>query len=355
MTQTFNAKKSTGQNQCQWIAADVPTKRLNFQGFNFSYKHINPQTSKCIPTLFISGAFQSMQSWYRFAKYFLTKGKPVIMVDLPGTGESDPLPSDFGQDFLAESIGLMLADAGVERVSIVAASYGTPTAYCFSQAFPDKIEQLILCGTMREIPDYVKEGLSHTLITLKSGSIENFANEVMGFSGPYQGQGLLCTDSSRKITKHKVAMRLLYGQLISMTPLEKTKYELNTLRLIKHGSMDLNDAPACNTLIFTGEHDCFTLPCYGKEMANLLKDCTFTTVRHADHLVHIEQFNTTAELIYHFSYGIAINSISNLNPIERLGTRHKLRDPQFSSAPHPFGAVSDNSSFHHPSCAPLAA
>ena len=311
-------KESFRNQPC--IVSTSSVKCTSYLGFKFSYQKISPLNADPIPALFVSGAFQSMQSWHRFAKYFLARGKSVIMVDLPGTGDSDPLPCSYGQDYLADAIKLMLDEAGVERVSVISASYGTPTAFCFAQAYPHKVESLILCGTMREIPDYVKDGLSHTLITLRSGNIKEFAKEVLGITGPYKGQGLLCTDPKRQISKHRVAMRLLYGQLISMTPLERIKYELNTLRLIKHGSIDINQAPACNTLIFTGEHDCFTLPSYGKEMASRLPNSNFTTVRNSDHLVHIEQFRTTAELIHNFSYGLPIDCVPNLNAIEYVGT-----------------------------------
>ncbi|WP_216910086.1 alpha/beta fold hydrolase [Synechococcus sp. CCY 0621] len=329
----FQSTNKDQLNPC--IIASAPTKRLIHCGFHFSYKHIQPGAAQHIPTLFVSGAFQSMQSWYRFARYFIEQGKPVIIVDLPGTGASDPLPTSFGQDFLAETIGVMLDDAGIERVSIVAASYGTPTAYCFAQFFPHRVDNLVLCGTMKEIPEHLRAGVAHTLIPLRNGDMGQFANEVLGISGPQKGNGLLCTDTTKRVERHKLAKRLLYSQLVNMNKLDRHKYELNTLRLLQHGKINLNSTPSCNTLIFTGEHDCFTLPAFCKEIADAFPACTFTTIRHADHLFHIEQFETTSELLYRFSYNLPIEKVPQLNQIERVGKIYRTSQGSAQPANNP--------------------
>jgi pimeloyl-ACP methyl ester carboxylesterase len=49
--------------------------------------HVRPEFA---PIVFLSGAFQTMDSWARFAKAF-TPLTTVVLVDLPGTGRSDVL------------------------------------------------------------------------------------------------------------------------------------------------------------------------------------------------------------------------------------------------------------------------
>ncbi len=303
-------------------SANTPAarKRLIYKGFQYTYIYISSSKPAETPTLFMSGAFQSMQSWQRFARLFIERGKPVILVDLPGTGDADPLPLGFDQHFLADVLKATLDDARIPRVSIVAASYGTATAYCFAQRYPDRVRNLVLGGTMKEIPSHLRSGVAHTLIPLREGRMDQFANEVLGISGPQKGNGLLCTDPSKKVARHKLAKRLLYTQLVNMTPADCRKYELNTLRLLHHGRINLEQPPRCNTLVFTGEHDCFTLPTYCREIANALTACTYTTVKHSDHLFHIEQFETTSELTFRFSYDLAIHDIPQLNTIEKIGS-----------------------------------
>jgi pimeloyl-ACP methyl ester carboxylesterase len=261
-----------------------------------------------------------MQSWERFAKLFIQRGKPVILVDLPGTGEADPLPLGFDQHFLADVLKATLDDARISRVSIGAASYGTATAYCFAQRYPERVRNLVLGGTMKEIPSHLRSGVAHTLIPLREGRMDQFANEVLGISGPQKGNGLLCTDPTKTVARQKLARRLLYAQLANMKAADCQKYELNTLRLLHHGRINLEQPPRCPTLVFTGEHDSFTLPTYCKEIAKALPSCTYTTIKNSDHLFHIEQFETTADLFYRFSYDLAISDIPQLNAIEQIGS-----------------------------------
>ncbi|WP_216904795.1 alpha/beta fold hydrolase [Synechococcus sp. CCY 9618] len=314
-----------GGYQCDQLIASVEPKRLQFRGFTFYCKDIPAGIPGTIPTLFISGAFQSMPSWHRFARIFLGREKPVIMVDLPGTGRADPLPTEYGLEYLADAIKYLLDELGHQKVAIVAASYGTPIAYRFAELNPSMVESLILCGTMKEVPNHIHGDLAHSFKTLEEGNMEQFANELLGVSGPQQGCGLICTDPQKPIARRKLAHRLLHSQLISMNAADREKYVINTKRLLNHGRIDLTNPPNVRTLVFTGEHDCFTRPDFCREIASAFPLATFTTIQQADHLFHIEQFDTTAELLFRFSYNESINDIPMLNNIEIVRRKIKKR------------------------------
>lgn len=155
--------------------------------------------------------------------------------------------------------------------------------------------------------------------------MEQFANELLGISGPQQGCGLICTDPEKPIARRKLAHRLLYSQLINMNAADREKYVINTKRLLNHGQIALGSPPAVRTLVFTGEHDCFTRPEFCREIASAFCKATFTTIQQADHLFHIEQFDTTAELLFRFSYNQPIDDIPMLNAIEVVGRKIKKR------------------------------
>ena len=93
-----------------------------FEGFRYITRCL-PHASAEPPVLFISGAFQSMGSWKKFADHF-SRFRTVVLCDLPGTGEADPLPSRFGLDFLACALANVLGELGIPTVDIVSASYG---------------------------------------------------------------------------------------------------------------------------------------------------------------------------------------------------------------------------------------
>ncbi|WP_216910084.1 alpha/beta hydrolase [Synechococcus sp. CCY 0621] len=314
-----------GGYQCDQLIASVAAKKLSFRGFSYYCKDIPVATPDITPTLFVSGAFQSMPSWHRFARLFLGRGKPVIMVDLPGTGRADPLPTEYGLDYLAATIKHMLDELGHHKVAVVAASYGTPIAFRFAELHPSMVESLVLCGTMKEVPHHIHGDLAHSFQTLEEGKMEQFANELLGVSGPQQGCGLICTDPEKPIARRKLAHRLLYSQLINMNAADREKYVINTKRLLNHGQIALGSPPAVRTLVFTGEHDCFTRPEFCREIASAFCKATFTTIQQADHLFHIEQFDTTAELLFRFSYNQPIDDIPMLNAIELVGRKIKKR------------------------------
>src|SRR5688500_8308871 len=87
------------------------------------------------PTLFVSGAFQTMESWTRFARAFQPY-TTVVLVDPPGMGRSAVLPPDAGLDVLAGCLLRVLDELDLAQVTLVAASYGTPAAYRLAQLQP---------------------------------------------------------------------------------------------------------------------------------------------------------------------------------------------------------------------------
>ena len=318
-----------GGYHCDQLIASVKAKKLEFKGFSFYCKDISAGPTDSVSTLFLSGAFQSMPSWHRFARIFLGRGKSVVMVDLPGTGRADALPTTYGLDYLADAIKFMLDELGHQKIALVAASYGTPIAYRFAELHPSMVQSLVLCGTMKEVPHHIHGDLAHSFQTLKEGKMEQFANELLGVSGPQKGCGLICTDLEKPIARRKLAHRLLYSQLVTMNTEDREKYVINTKRLLNHGRIDISSPPAVKTLVFTGEHDCFTRPEYCREIASAFRKATFTTIQQADHLFHLEQFETTAELLFRFSYNKPIDVIPMLNPIQVLGKgiRKRVRIP----------------------------
>jgi pimeloyl-ACP methyl ester carboxylesterase len=298
---------------------DARPKWLVLDGHRYCYKvYSDPDFTKT-PLFLVSGAFQSMQSWNRFARYFYRRRVPVIVADLPGTGEADALPSGFGASFLADSVRKVLDAAGVGRVSVGSTSYGTPIAYVFAQREPDRVENLVLAGIMKQIPSHLHFGVRNTLLQLKKGRMEQFASEVLGITGPQKGNGLLCTDTEKPVARRRLAQRLLQAQLENMSSADRTKYEHNTIRLLTHEPLDLQQPPRCRTLVCTGEHDCFTRPEYCRELAGAFESSLFTTFKEADHLFHIEQFQVAADLFYRFTQGLPLVDVEGVNEIECFG------------------------------------
>src|SRR5688572_14549117 len=153
----------------EWLAID---------GLRYCYR-VFPHTRPAFePTLFLSGAFQTMESWARFARAF-SPCTTVVLVDPPGMGRADPLPSHVGLDLLAEAVRGVIDHLALDRINLVAASYGTPAAYRLAQMYPSRVARIALAGTMKEIPAHVRERVRATTTAALRGDGELLAQQVV--------------------------------------------------------------------------------------------------------------------------------------------------------------------------------
>jgi pimeloyl-ACP methyl ester carboxylesterase len=243
--------------------------------------------------LFVSGAFQSMDSWARFTRAFAAH-TTVLLVDLPGMGRSDPLPADIGIGFLADCLEQVLDEHGIERANVVAASYGTPSAFELARTRPTRVERLALAGTMRELPAHRRERIAHTIGLARRRERDALADEVVG--------GMLCHDPSLAIQRRGAAARVLRANVLRMSDPDLDKYAANTERLLNAPPLDVSATiGGPEVLAFTGEHDVFTPPEENRRVAASFARAWFTTVRCADHLFHLQCADTVAALLVRFA------------------------------------------------------
>ena len=143
-------------------AAARPGDRwLEHDGLRFCHRVLHHPDPAFPPTLFVSGAFQTMDSWARFARAFQPH-TTVVLVDPPGMGRSAVLPAEAGLDVLAACLHRVLDELGLAQVTVVAASYGTPAAYRLAQLHPDRVARVVLAGTMRQIPPHLRARVAAT-------------------------------------------------------------------------------------------------------------------------------------------------------------------------------------------------
>jgi pimeloyl-ACP methyl ester carboxylesterase len=259
------------------------------------------------PTLFLSGAFQTMESWARFANAFAPE-TTVVLIDPPGMGRAAPLPASAGVDFLADAVLGALDHLELRRINLVAASYGTPAAYRLAQRFPSRVARIALAGTMKEIPPHVRERVRATIAAATARDREGLAQQVV--------DGLLCHDPAAAIARRDLAKRVLRGGLVKMSGQQMQQYAANTARLLEHQPLDVrHPIRGPKALVFTGEHDCFTLPEACLEVAAAFEQAWFTTIRGADHLFHLEQFDAVCGLLLAFMHDRAAGGVEGCAPL----------------------------------------
>ncbi|MEI8046048.1 MAG: alpha/beta hydrolase [Bacteroidota bacterium] len=287
-------------------------KKLVFEGFSYFFREISctdRSARRKYPLILLSGAFQDMNSWRRYVNAFKNE-YTIILLDLPGTGKSDFLPETYGLEFMTNALLNVVANLDTEKVEIVAVSYGTPIGYSFAKKFPQKIAHLVLCGTMRKIPDDKWEATAHTVKTLSENNMHEFVMQVLN--------SLTYREQPEKINNFYLVERILYSCLLKMNDDFKLRFAENTRRLLMHAPLDISSKMNTRTLVMTGEYDVFTRPEYCKEIARSIENSIFLTIRNADHLFHLEQFDATEQIIRNFLQDKPLENMAEIKEIEYL-------------------------------------
>ena len=286
------------------------TREITHKSFNYCYRIYKNVEEEFDPIFFVSGAFQNMDSWKMFSSYFMKK-TTVIVADLPGVGSADFLPEEYDLDFLADCIYRILEETSIRNVYMISASYGTPISYKFAQKYPHKVSLLTMAGTMKQIPERLKKIIAKSFQFAKARNSEEFAQYVLKNGLMYYEK-----DAINKINRFAVVERVINRQLRAMDSLSMDKYISNTNRLLNENPLEVSTIPKLKILTFTGECDVFTTPDSCREFAMELNNSTFTTIKNADHLFHLEQTKTVIELLYRFGKGLDLECIHNCNEIE---------------------------------------
>jgi pimeloyl-ACP methyl ester carboxylesterase len=196
----------------------------------------------------------------------------------------------------------------LKKAEIIAISYGTPIGIVFSNKFPEFVSHLVLIGTMKKFPPHMIIRAEHTVSLLRRNQMQQFADEVLDCIMNYYKEN--------DINRFDVIRRILYRNLENMNKNEQTNYIENTRRLLYHREIDENFNYYSPALVFTGEYDCFTKPEYCREIAWLFEKAIFTTVKNADHLCNIEQFDLTNNLIECFLLNKDLKKLPGCNKVE---------------------------------------
>lgn len=92
----------------------------------------------------IHGLAANLGFWYAGAAQWFTNIGRVTLYDLPGHGRSDLRPSGYAPRQLAEDLGQLLDHLQIDRVHLVAHSFGGMVALCFALQQPERVKSMVL-------------------------------------------------------------------------------------------------------------------------------------------------------------------------------------------------------------------
>lgn len=271
----------------------------SYKGFKYFYQISHSENPIYPAALFLCGAFQSSASWMRFEQDLIID-RDVIIIEMPGVGRSDLFPENFGLAAYREILLDLLETLDYSHVYLISGSYGTIQAYDFAQYHPERIDRLVLAGTMTELSSELRNTLEYSISLLKKGKLSEFVDLVL--------QNLARDRCGQK--NSKIVRRVLKRQLERYSSDDQAKYIENTRRLLKLGALSLECPPPIKTMVFTGEFDVFTRPELCKEVAGRIPGSQYISIRDAGHLFHMEQFHVCINLIRAFSEDKKIDMVA---------------------------------------------
>ncbi|MFJ6212095.1 alpha/beta fold hydrolase [Streptomyces sp. NPDC092296] len=291
----------------------VEERELSFGGFGFTCRVVWQDAPATEPLLLLGGSSQDRTSWVRHERW-LAPLCTVVTVDLPGYGTADFLPARYGLDFLAAAVRHTVAELGIARVNLVGACFGGAVGLRFAQHYPGLLRRLVLAGmTLVEPRDHHGERVPRWSRMLAEGRITDLAQELAAWFVTQPG--------TAPVRKQTAMTRFLYQQFVAQGPRELAMWLEHNVRLVSHEWYRPEPVPPLPTLVFTGEHDILTTPRMGREVAAALPGARFTTVREADHLVHLERMAEFTELVARFCTDRPVDDLPWCGPVESWGRR----------------------------------
>lgn len=156
---------SPSPHKAESLLSEAPSQYAKLDNLRVHYKNYGAGHDALI---FVHGWSLDLTSWRGQLPAFEGK-KRMLLIDLPGHGESDKPPITYTFDLFARSIAAVMRDAGVEKGILIGHSNGTPVIRQFYRKYPEKTLALV-----------VVDGPLKLSVTKE---------QVEGFIAPLRGEG----------------------------------------------------------------------------------------------------------------------------------------------------------------------
>ena len=220
----------------------------------------------------------------------------VLAPDLPGHGDSDPLP-EFGRSEFAVHVSRICDHFGLDRAVVIGASLGGMTAISLSSARPELPAAIVLIDVGHRLEE---EGVFRIIEFMRAhesfASLEDAAREISEYL-PHRkevrpeslSRNLRQREDSRWVWKHSLGQRL-----------ENVREGPTNWRTILEGLDAEAAAIACPVLVLRGAFSDVLSGEGAEEVAALIPDARLKTVAKAGHLAAGDNPESTVRLVGDF-------------------------------------------------------
>jgi pimeloyl-ACP methyl ester carboxylesterase len=217
-----------------------------------------------IGVLFIHGSGWNTHMWNSQREY-LKSSMEVVLVDLPGHGESPGDGCDSVEEY-RDAVYRMIRELDIERCYVAGHSLGGAIALSLSLAYPGILKGIILIGTgarLRVLPQILEGIINDKENTLRTVGLLAFSRK---------SSSVLKDQAIHEMTK--CSREVIYKDFTACNRFDIMN-TVNSIRL-----------PA---LIICGNDDALTLPKYSSYLHGIIKGSQLTLIDDAGHMVMMEK------------------------------------------------------------------
>jgi pimeloyl-ACP methyl ester carboxylesterase len=190
--------------------AKAPSRFAKLGDLRVHYKSLGEGKTALV---FVHGWTCDLRAWRYQVPAFEGKVR-VVLIDLPGHGQSDKPKIDYTMDLFARAVDAVLRDAGVEKAVVAGHSMGTPVARQFYRLYPEKTAALVAVdGALRPWikPEQVDEFVGQFTGPDFKGTVGKFAGMMITPQTP-EAAGRLIREMMPSAPQH-VAVSAMRGML----------------------------------------------------------------------------------------------------------------------------------------------
>ena len=202
----------------------------------------------------------------------------VVAWDARGYGGSDDYEGELDFNDFAHDVRRVLDHFGIEKAHVGGLSMGGRISQVFYNLYPERVKTLSLIATFTGFDDF-SDAEKQKFVDLRLKPLVEDGKEVWDIA-PVVAETLVGPHATEE----------QFQQLVeSMSNLHKESY----IKTVRSTTMfDQNEALESiqvPTLLVFGEDDSLTSPEIGQAMASRIRDCEYTVIPRAGHLINLEQ------------------------------------------------------------------
>jgi pimeloyl-ACP methyl ester carboxylesterase len=166
--------------------------------------------------VFIHGWGCNAGFWREQVPAFADKAK-LVMIDLPGHGESDKPEVDYTMEYFADAVIAVMRDAKVEKATLVGHSMGTPVMCKVYAKAPERVAGLVAVDGFLRRPKVNAEQAEAMAAPYRKPDYREQVKQMLGFMFPNPGTEALrerVTEEMLKTPQHVMASAM--GEMFNL-------------------------------------------------------------------------------------------------------------------------------------------